>query len=440
MYVIKGIMNVEELKRVISSQRQAMEELLKSGRIAERLVDKERLRGYLAQPNILAILGVRRSGKSVLTWLLLKDMKFGYINFADERLRGMKAEELDSVMQAFAELYGEMEYVAFDEIQNVEGWELFLTRLRTTKRIIATGSNSRMLSRELATSLTGRHVDFELFPFSYAEYMAYRKKSTVEMETVEQVAELKNGLRDYVGKGGFPEAEAFGTAILQGIYGDILEKDIAVRHSVRKLGELRELAVYLMSNIGKEVTLERLKEAVGIRSSITIGRYVRYLEEGYLVVLLNRFSYKLKEQFKAPKKAYCIDTGLANAVSFRNGADDGRLIENVVLVELLRRRSYRFARYGVYYWKDHAQREVDFVIKEGDSVAKLIQVSYVSDARGLKEREIEALVKASDELRCDSMLIITWDYEGEIERHGKRIAVVPLWKWLLEEEKTSRTG
>lgn len=248
-------MEVEELKAVVSSQSHALEELFQKEQIIDRDIDSQKVRMYLAKPNVLAILGIRRCGKSIFSWLLLKGEKFGYINFFDERLIGLQAEELNKVVQAFYELYGsDIQYFVFDEIQKVPGWERFVSRLRTSKKIIITGSNSDLLRGDLATFLTGRHIDVELLPFSFNEYLralGVALEMNWEYSTA-NVATVKRTLSEYLEKGGFPEVGKFGSAILSGIYRDIIENDIIGHHKIRNTQCLRELAKFLISNAEKK--------------------------------------------------------------------------------------------------------------------------------------------------------------------------------------------
>ncbi len=427
-------MDVEELKSIIISQREGVEELFKKENIIERDLESQRVKKLIAHPNILAILGVRRCGKSIFSWLLLKGEKFGYINFFDERLLGVKAEDLNKVLQAFYELYGEIDYFVFDEIQKVYGWERFVSRLRTSGRVIITGSNSDLLRGTLATFITGRHVDVELLPFSFNEYL---RASGIILDknwvySTSSIAVVKRALLEFMEKGGFPEVGKFGSMMLQEIYKDIIENDVIGQHKVRNQQSLRELAKYLMSNIGKEMSFNRLK-SLGIKDVHTIAKYTTYLSDAYLIFLLERFSYKLREQFKAPKKVYCIDVGLANNVSLRVSRDQGRRMENVVFIELLRRKLYLNTGQELYYWKDYTGNEVDFVVKGKTSVEQLIQVTYASSAEDIEKREINSLMIASSELRCKNMLTITWDYKGTVSIRGKKIVFMPLWQWLTTQ-------
>jgi len=421
----------ERMKEVILEQREDVEEIFKREKIIEREL-LPNLPKFLSYPNVLAILGVRRCGKSILSWQVFKDQKFGYVNFDDERLRGLKAEDLNNVLQAFYELYGSnLENIVLDEIQNVEAWELFVNRLRRSKRVIITGSNSKLLSGELATHLTGRHVDFTLMPFSFREYLTYNEIN-LEAITTPKRAQIFEKLQSYLKDGGFPEFPKFGRKILRIIYEDIVIKDVIGRKKVKKEGELRKVARFLISNFSKEFTYSSLKEITTAKHLSTISDWVHELEEAYLIAKLERFSFKLKQSFIAPKKIYCIDNGLINVVGFSTSENMGRLMENLVAIELLRRRNYWFDDWEIYYWKDHQQNEVDFVVKEKLTIKQLIQVTYASSKDEIGKREIKALMKASELLKCKNLLVITWDYEDKIKIENKEVVFKPLWKWLLE--------
>ncbi len=344
-----------------------------------------------------------------------------------------------TIVQAFYELYGsDLEYLIFDEILNVERWESFVSRLRTSKKIIVTGSNAKLLSRELSTHLTGRHIDFELFPFNLREVFLLKDIRLKEnwMYSIKEVSKVKRNIDDYLMLGGFPEVYKFGKRILQVIYADILEKDVITRYKIKNPQALKDLARYLISNSANEFSFTRLKNVVGLKDVHTVSNYVNYLENAYLIFKIERFSFKLKQQMIAPKKVYSIDTGLINAISFKASKNSGRLIENLVAIELLRRKSYQDSDLEIYYWKDHRQHEVDFIVKRDNKIKQLIQVCYDIEDYNTRQRELKSLVKASRELKCSNLLVITWDYEAEEEFKGKgkgeEIKFVPLWKWLLE--------
>lgn len=424
-------MQLQEIKEVIASQREEIEEKFEKTKIIEREIDKERLKGFLKSPNALAILGVRRCGKSILSLQIFKNEKFGYINFDDERIMDFNARDFNKVMEAFYELYGRIEKIILDEPHNITGWELFVNRLRRTKKVIVTGSNSKMLSGELATHLTGRHIDFTLYPFSFREFLEYNDFKMEKYLTTTKIALIKNLLRQYVDQGGFPERYLIGKEMLVSIYFDILEKDIIGRIKIKKRAAFKEMAKYLISNFSSEITFSKLKNILKIKDQHTIKNWIDGLEEAYLIKVIERYSPKLKESIIAPKKAYCIDTGIIRAISFRFSENIGKIMENMVIIELLRRKSYWHGDWEIFYWKDHQGREVDFIVKEDMDVKQLIQVTYASARDEIETREIKALIKASEILHCNNLLIITWDYEDKIKVNKKTIKCVPLWKWLL---------
>ena len=424
-------MQLQEIKEVIASQREEIEERFEKTKIIEREIDKEMLKGFLKYPNVLAILGVRRCGKSTLSSQLLRNQEYGYINFDDERIIDFDVKDFDKVMEVFYELYGRIEYVILDEPHNIRGWELFVNRLRRTKKVIVTGSNSKMLSGELATHLTGRHIDFTLYPFSFREFLTYNDFELGEYITTAKIGLIKNLLKDYFSQGGFPERYILGKEILVSIYFDILEKDIIRRIKIKKKAAFKEMTKYLVSNFSSEITFSKLKNILDIKDQHTIKNWIDGLEQAYLIKMVERFSPKLKESIIAPKKVYCIDTGIIGVASFRLSENTGKIMENTVAVELLRRKSYQQSDKEIFYWKDYQGKEVDFVIKEGTSVKELIQVTYASGRDEIEGREIKSLIKASNELKCKNLEIITWDYEDEMKIDGKTIRCIPLWKWLL---------
>lgn len=413
-----------DFKSIIKEQREELEKIEREEKIIERTGLQESKRA-LKYPNTLAILGIRRCGKSIFSYLLAKKGTFAYINFDDERLVGLKGEDLNSILESFYELYGNIEYIILDEIQNVDHWELFVNRLRRTKKIILTGSNSQLLSGELSTHLTGRYLDKLLFPFSFREFLNLKGFEESAAYTTQKKSEIMRYLQQYLEIGGFPETYKFGKAMTSRIYEDIITKDILLRYDITKREEIKKLAKYLITNSSEEITYSRLARIFGIKHVSTISNWMTYFENAFLIFKLERFDFKLKQQYIAPKKVYCIDSGLMNSIGFKFSENRGKVIENEVALELQRRRSADKSL-EVYYWKDHQQNEIDFVLKRDKKVETLIQVSYITSKEEIKDREIKALLKASEQLRCKNLLVITWDYEAE-----EKIKFIPLWKWLL---------
>ena len=297
-------------------------------------------------------------------------------------------------------------------------------------RLVLTGSNAHLLSRELATHLTGRHVPVLIFPFSLAEYLSTLSQRPTSAETLAHC-------RQYAQRGGFPEPllkQLVGPDYLLTLLRSILYKDIVRRYNLRHPSGLDNLAVYLLSNIGCEYSLTRLTEMAESRSVHTVDKYLRALEEAFLVFSLPRFSWKVRAQARSNKKIYAIDNGLATTAGFRFGAGIGRLYENLVAIQL--RRGELQGQQRVFFWKNVQQEEVDFVVRRGTDVAQLIQVSAdITDPR-TRQREVRALLKAARELNCDNLLVLTEDRDQaeEVSWMDLRgsIRYMPLWKWLSQ--------
>ena len=249
--------------------------------------------------------------------------------------------------------------------------------------------------------------------------------------TTKEKSVLLNHLKNYLEDGGFPEVYKFGKSMSAKIYEDIITRDILLRHRIKKIDELKKLGRYVVSNSANEITYSKLSRILGIKHISTVSNWISYLEEAFLIVKVERFYFKLKQQFIAPKKIYTIDTGLIDSIGFKFSEDKGRIIENVVAIELQRRKNFQLDM-EIYYWKDPQQREVDFVLKEGNRIKQLIQVSFINSKEDINEREIKSLIKGGEELKCRNLIMITWDYEGEEKVKGKKIRYIPLWKWLLE--------
>lgn len=422
-------MDTEAAKRVLRDQEEEISRKLESERMIDREFFKE-ANGSLAGPNALVLTGVRRCGKSVASILLARRGEYGYVNFDDPSFLGIGPRDLKTIIEAIYSLKGDVHTFVLDEVQNVQGWELLVARLRETNRVIVTGSSARLLSRELSTALTGRHVDFTVFPFSFREFLEMEGLRP-DVHLTKDIAATKNVLRRYLTVGGFPESRIFGQRFLLQIYEDIITKDVERRYGIRYRQTFREIARYAVSNVAKETSFNRLKGAFGLKSVHTAKNYLGYLQEAHLMFFLERYSPKLKMQMMAPRKAYCVDTGIFASVGSSTSEEKGRLMENLVAVELSRRKSYWSPRQAINYWKNHAQEEVDFVVREGPRVKGLVQVCFDPSDGSTKKREVNALLKASVELSCRERLVITWDYEGTELVDGRSVSFVPLWKWLL---------
>lgn len=429
-------MKIADLKEVITDQRETLERIFKKENIIEREL-KETYEKFLKSNLVKIVTGARRCGKSILCFQLLENKKYGYINFDDERLAGLKAENLNDVLQVFYELYGEIDFVLLDEIQNIKGWELFVNRLnRMRVNVLLTGSNAKLLSKELATHLTGRHLPLELFPFSFREFLVYHginipKKTSY---TTKEKALIRKNLASYAKIGGFPEAlknKDLAKTYLSALYSTILTKDIILRHDIRLKKTFKEVSNYLVSSFSSLISFNKIKNIFNLKSSHTSGNYASYLEDAYLIFLVNKFSFKHKEVLLSPKKVYVIDTGLINTLSFRFMKNIGKVMENMVAVEL-KRKACLDPNTEIYYWKDYSGKETDFVIKRRRKITRLIQVCWdISDSK-TREREIKGLLASMKEFKLKKGLIITSDYEGLEIINRKEIRFIPLWKWLLK--------
>ncbi|ASJ09284.1 hypothetical protein A3L11_08595 [Thermococcus siculi] len=421
-------MKVEELKNVLISQREELLDFVSRERLVERDVERS-AREFLSFPNVLAILGVRRSGKSVISWRLAgKDAL--YVNFFDERLIDFKSGDFERLLSAARELWGEPATIVLDEVQEVEGWQKFVSRMRVNKKVIVTGSSSKLLSGEMSTYLTGRHVELTLFPFSFREFLKLRGVELGENweHSDRKLAEVKRALGEYLEMGGFPEVGKFGKLYLNQIYRDLVERDVIMRHNVRHREALRELARYLISNYSSEFTYSRLGSIVGLRDVHTVRDYVSYLEEAYLIFTLMRFSFKPKGQLLAPRKVYPVDTGIAKTLSLKAHPERGKLMELAVFLEIKRSLSYSFIPGEVYYWRDD-KGEVDFVVRLSRALLP-IQVTFsLEDAHA---REIENLVRVSKFLRSKKALVVTWEEKEKKTVDGVEIEILPLWEFLMK--------
>lgn len=414
------------MKEIVLSHKIERDELLEGKYVPRENLQKAR--EGIQNKLIKVIVGPRRAGKSVFCIQMLEGTDFAYLNFDDERLVGIS--DYDELLKAIRQVYRETKTLLFDEIQNLRNWELFVNRLhRRGFNIIITGSNAHLLSRELSTHLTGRYVQFFVFPFSFVEFLRAKNFATDKtLWAKEKQGLLLNLLDSYLEKGGYPEVVVKGLDAknyLTTLFESILFKDIVKRYGVRYAKKLYDLAHYLVTNPSSEFSYTKLKTILEFRSVHTVENYVDYLAEAFLTFQVGRFSYKLKEQIKSPKKAYAYDTGVINAVKFKTARDSGRVMENLVAVELMRRGN------NFYYYRSSDGKEVDFVLKQGQKVGQLIQVCYAIGDPYTWKREVSGLVKAGKDLKCDNLVILTWDHMSDVIHGGTKVAFLPLWRWLI---------
>ncbi len=344
----------ETLRNIVLAQRENLD-------LVETGVERELIKDINVNvPFVIVLSGIRRCGKSTLLKQLMKKIKdFYYFNFEDPRALNFEVEDFQKLNEIFLEEYGKKGVYLFDEIQNVQKWELFVRKiLDNRKYVVITGSNASLLSKELGTKLTGRHLKFELFPFSYNEFLTLNKK--------------KPGIvsfEEYFVNGGFPEyLKLRKPEILQELFKDIITRDIALRYKLRSLKVLNEMALYLLTNVGKEFSYNNLKKLFNLGSTNSAISFISYFEDSYLLSTVSKFDYSLKKQLVNLKKVYSIDNGLTNINSASFSQDKGKMLENMAFVNLRKKHG------DIFYF--HEKRECDFVIKEGTKVTKAIQVCY----------------------------------------------------------------
>ncbi len=408
------------IRNTVLDQRESFE---KKGSFVKRSVSKS----FLITKKISVISGIRRSGKSTLLKQISKDYKnYAYLNFEDERVLDFTYQDFNSLLEVFLELYGDQDTYLFDEIQNIFGWEKFVRRLfEDGKKIFVTGSNAKLLSSELATSLSGRHLKVELFPFSFQEYLQHKNIDFKKSSTTKEKSLIKQHLMKYMRHGGFPEIVLGGNIEeLRQLYQDVLIKDLLVRFKIRETKAFREVALFLLSNISSPVSFNNLRNLLGVKSVTSVKNYVDFFEEAYLFYNLFKFDYSVKKQIINDRKIYCVDTGLINAVAFRFSENIGRIMENIVFIELKRRGKESF------YHKD--KKECDFVIRQATNIIEAIQVTQNLSDPETREREIAGILEVMDKFKLKKGLIITKEQDEKIRIESKTIEITPLWKWLLD--------
>ncbi|HRT18455.1 MAG TPA: ATP-binding protein [Candidatus Paceibacterota bacterium] len=417
------------IKEVIAKQSQEKESLSR----LEYVNRTKAVKGpeWMSSSLIKVVLGPRRAGKSVFSLMLLKGKSFLYFNFDDPALVGEKLD-LYELVDELHKFYGDTKFVLFDEIQNLKGWELFANRLhRQGYNLILTGSNANLLSMELATHLTGRHLPIEILPFDFQEFLKAKNFSKFD-----QKPELLKLLEQYMTFGGFPEVvtkNQHPRGYLDVLFDSLLFKDVVKRHKVRFSEQIDQLGSYLINNVSNQYSFRKLANILKFKSDVTLEKYLKYLEEAYIIFSLSSFSAKAGERLRSPKKIYTVDNGFVASKAVQHSSDNGKLMENLVFTEFVK-RGFEPNR-ELFYYKTRNGREVDFAIMNGYEISKLIQVCY--DVRNLdaEQREVKSLIEASDELKVDNLTVLTWDDEREVKKNGKTVKFKPLWKWLLEIEK-----
>lgn len=432
------------LSNIVLKQKQEKEQLLLLPYVTRT---KDHFgKKWLDSNLIKVVLGPRRSGKSVYSLMLLKNRPFMYFNFDDEVLASAGGIATDELMKELHAAYGNIKNILFDEIQNLPAWELFVNRLhREGYNLVLTGSNARLLSKELATALTGRHIPIEILPFDFKEFLLAKKfDADSEYSSLPQKrGELLQLMEEFLLHGGFPEVVVSNLDFkdyLEVLFDALLFKDVVKRHKVKFPAQIGNLGSYLINNFANLYTLRKLQDILNLKSITTTEKYVRYLEDAYLIFSLLRYSPKSVQRIKSPKKVYIVDNGFVSAKAIQHSPDKGKLMENLIFIELVK-RGVKPNR-ELFYYKTRNDREVDFVVKKGIEVAELIQVCYEIKSPGVEEREVRALVEAGSELfarggftsggKVPKLTVLTWDENREVKKDGMVIQLSPLWEWLLE--------
>lgn len=417
----------EQLKQIVVSQR---ENILKKSFGIERSILKE-IEQKKKMPHIIVITGVRRCGKSTLLRQIIekhyKNKDFYYVNFEDERLFNFDASKFNEIYETLVELYGECKTFFIDEIQNINNFETFVRRFYDNGfKFYITGSNANLLSKELGTKLTGRHIDIVVKPFSFLEFLKLKKFKFEKnmMYLTETRVKIKKLFVEYLEKGGMPEYLQFEDAeILMRAYEDIILKDIIVRYNVDNIASIRELYQYMVSNFSNKFSYNAIKKITEIGSVNTVKKYISYLEETFFAKTINKFEHSIKKQLINDKKLYIIDNGFLKTLSTRLTKDKGWLLENIVFNTL--NRQY----VDVFYFSE--KQECDFVTLEKKKIKSIIQVTWELNETN-KQRELTGLLSAMKFFKQKTGLILTYDQEDEKIMDGNKIIIKPVWKWILE--------
>lgn len=422
-------MKLTEIEKVLLEQQDelaALESEVLIHRPEEELIN---LKSKLAQ----VVIGVRRSGKSTLCFNALRKagVHYAYANFDDERLGELETRDLDNVLQTLYKIYGKFDYLFLDEIQNVDGWPLFINRLlRQRIHILITGSNAKLLSTELASHLTGRHHKIELFPFSFKDWCTMKELDYTRLTTRNRGL-ISKAYEEYFRQGGFPELvsgeenpkEYIGTLI-----DNIITQDIQRRYKIRNVDALKRLAHHLLNETPAIVVKDTLQDIIGIKSERTLGNYLLYLNQTYLISTINKYSPKSRERTRG-EKSYAIDIAFMdkreNAFS---GENLGWRLETIVYLELLRRKAG--TEYDIYYFQGRSA-ETDFVVCDGNKPLAIYQVSYDISNEKTRKREVRGCIAGAKATKCNNIFLITDHESGMIEVEGYTIQIIPVWEWLV---------
>ena len=425
-------MKILDIEKVLLEKQDELEALEGEVLIHRPEEDLINLKSKLAQ----VVIGVRRSGKSTLCFNALRKagVHYAYANFDDERLEELETQDLDNVLQTLYKIYGKFDYLFLDEIQNIDGWPLFVNRLlRQRIHIIITGSNAKLLSTELATHLTGRHHKIELFPFSFKDWCSIKAVDYTRL-TTKNKGLLSKAYEEYFRQGGFPElvsGEENPKEYISTLIDNIISQDIKKRYKIRNIDALKRLAHHILNETPTLIVKDALQNIIGIKSERTLGNYLMYLNQTYLISTISKYSSRSRERARN-EKSYAIDVAFMdkreNAFS---GENLGWRLETIVYLELLRRKAG--TENDIYYFQGRSA-EADFVVCDGNKTLAVYQVSYDISNEKTRKREIKGCIAGAKATKCDNIFLIT-DHESEIiEEDGYTIQVIPIWEWLTREK------
>ncbi len=422
------------LENILSDQKEDLD-VLKSEKLCYR---KEQELIDLDSTQAQVVIGVRRSGKSTLCdqALTAAQKNFAYVDFDDERLKNVTSDDLNDILEVLYKIYGDFHYLFLDEIQDVDGWHLFVNRmLRKRMHIILTGSNAKLLSSELSTHLSGRNKEIHLYPFSFAEYCEMKKIDT-KSPTTKAVAFRRRAFDEYLSQGGFPELLTMKDtrSYISGLVNNILQRDIEQRYKIRYKDAFERLAHHLLNNVPCIVVSKDLTDLFDFKSVHTTENYVSYLCQAFLLVKINKYSTKSRLRMTG-QKVYPIDVALMNQRENAFEGDNlGWRLESVVLLQLLRESS--LLGNDIYYLGERSG-ECDFIVCHENRVLQAIQVSYDISNPKTKNREITGLELAKSRTGCTNLLLLT-DHEYEdINKNGVIIKVRPFYEWAVDNSRSS---
>ncbi len=422
------VIDKRTLEVILTDQQEELEARCKDylcHREEEKLID-------LKSPQAQVVIGVRRSGKSTLCFQALEsaDVKYAYADFDDERLQGIDAGQLNELLEVLYKIYGDFEYLFLDEIQDVDGWHLFVNRmLRKKMHVVITGSNAKLLSSELATHLAGRAKEIHLYPFSFAEYCAMKGIDT-ERQSTKAEGIRRAAFDEYMRHGGFPELLSISDkrAYVSALVDNILKRDIEQRYNISYKAAFEQLAQHLLNVSPTSIVTTDLADTFHIKSEHTVKNYLAYLRQAFILIGIRKYTAKSKVRV-TQEKVYAVDVALMNQRADAFAGDNlGWRLETVVLLHLMKRCKQN--GWDLYYLKERSG-ECDFIVCSGKTVMQAIQVSYDTAAEKTRKREINGLLLANRQTQCEDLLLLTDHEYGDMVKDGHRITIRPVYDWSI---------